>query len=392
MNGKINLKIKYVLIISAILIVMLAITLYLTMSTSHRDSRTQGTAQPPDAIVASPEAKRVDYPRTQVIAENLVIPWDIAFLPNGEMLVTERSGNLVHIDAGGKSNSVSMPRTVPRGEGGLLGIALHPEFSKNRRLYLYMTTESDKGATQNAVFSYILITGDQFSLIDEKTVISGIPGAIYHDGGRIEFGPDGYLYITTGDATSPKIAQDKNSLGGKILRLGEDGAIPADNPFSNAIYSYGHRNPQGITWDSVGRLWSTEHGRSGVLSGYDELNLITKGSNYGWPTIQGDETRSGMNAPVLQSGASDTWAPASAAYLDGRIYFGGLRGESLYEAVLDGTNVKELRRHFHEEFGRIRTVRVGSDGMLYLTTSNRDGRGTPGAGDDRIIRINPSKL
>lgn len=323
------------------------------------------------------------FKEPQVVATRLSIPWDIAFLPDGDMLVTERPGMLVRI-GDGRRYPVEGVRHI--GEGGLLGIALHPDFGANRWVYLYFTANIDGGVT-NRIERY-RYENDRLS---EKTVIlSGIPGAVYHDGGRMAFGPDGYLYVTTGDASVASNAQNTSSLAGNILRIADDGSIPADNPFGNAVYSYGHRNPQGLTWDDEGRLWSTEHGRSGIRSGYDELNLIEKGANYGWPVIQGDETREGMRSPVLHSGASDTWAPASAQYYNGSIFFGGLKGEALYEAVLaDDGSVSELKEHFRNTYGRIRTVTLGPDGMLYLTTSNTDGRGKAREGDDRIIRIDP---
>ena len=324
-----------------------------------------------------------------VFAKNLNIPWDFTFLPNEEMLVTERVGNLVHIGKDGNKKVIPLPHPVPKGEGGLLGIVLHPNFSINNFLYLYMTTQNTKDGTKNTVYRYKYENG---KLLDEKIIIKNIPGAIYHDGGRMEFGPDGLLYITTGDAQTPAIAQDLKSLGGKILRLTDEGEIPKDNPFDSAVYSYGHRNPQGLAWDSEGRLWSTEHGRSGVVTGMDEVNLIVKGGNYGWPDIEGDKTKEGMKTPALHSGSTVTWAPASLLYLDGKLFFGGLKGESLYEAVLENGKVKELKSHFKNEYGRIRTVRVGPDGMIYFSTSNRDGRGKVIAEDDKIVRVDPKSL
>ena len=273
-----------------------------------------------------------------------------------------------------------------KGEGGLLGMVLHPRFSENRWIYLYLTTKNDSGLI-NRVERYRF---EKDRLAEKKIIIDNIPGASYHDGGRIAFGPDNYFYITTGDAGNSNLAQDINSLAGKILRLKEDGSIPKDNPFGNAVYSYGHRNSQGLAWDNQGRLWATEHGRSGVLSGLDELNLIEKGKNYGWPEIQGDEKKTGMETPIVQSGADETWAPAGMAYWNGSLFFAGLRGESLYEVKILDNNKVSLKAHFRREFGRIRTVVLGPDGYFYITTSNTDGRGDPKPNDDKIIRINPN--
>ncbi len=335
---------------------------------------------------ASSSDKEKTENRMEVIAEDLSIPWDIAFLPSGDLLVTERPGTLIRISEDRTAYPIEGVRHV--GEGGLLGIALHPDFEKNGWLYLYLTTQTDDGL-MNRVERYRL-EGD--ALTEKTEILGAIPGGQYHDGGRMDFGPDGFLYITTGDATKSNLAQDTASLAGKILRIHDDGSIPFDNPFGNAVYSYGHRNPQGLTWDAAGKLWSTEHGRSGVLSGYDELNLIEKGKNYGWPEIEGGETREGMETPILHSGSSDTWAPSSAVFHDGSIFFGGLRGEALYEAILKGDSAPTFLTHLKNVFGRIRTVRVGPDGALYLTTSNTDGRGDAAASDDRIIRVQPSLL
>ncbi len=224
---------------------------------------------------------------------------------------------------------------------------------------------------------------------ERKVILDDIPAAHFHNGCRLAFGADGYLYVTTGDAGARDRAQDRRSYSGKILRVTDDGAVADGNPFNTAVYSYGHRNPQGLAWGEDGRLWSTEHGRSGLGSGFDEVNLIEAGGNYGWPVIQGDETQSGMTAPFLHSGADYTWAPGGAAYLDGRIFFGGLRGAALYEVWPLEEGRARLRAHFHDDFGRIREVAAGPDGMLYFTTSNRDGRGRARAGDDKILRVSP---
>jgi glucose/arabinose dehydrogenase len=326
-------------------------------------------------------------PDVAVVASNLEIPWEVAFLPDGDLLVTERPGRLVRIGQQGATFEIAGVEHV--GEGGLQGLALDPSFTENGWLYLYLTTRSDSRLI-NRIERYRL-AGDQLS--DKTLIFDNIPGAQYHDGGRIEFGPDGYLYVAVGDAVQPEWAQDPQNLAGSILRITADGSIPADNPFGNAVWSYGHRNAQGLAWDDQGRLWSTEHGRSGVRSGYDELNLIASGQNYGWPVVEGDANQEGMVAPAAHSGADDTWAPAGMVYWDGSLWFAGLRGASLYEAVInEAGQVTDMKAHFRGDFGRLRAVQLGPDGSFYLTTSNRDGRGPESPGDDKVIRINPAAL
>ena len=321
-----------------------------------------------------------------VAAQNLQTPWEIAFLPDGRMLITERPGTLTLLQAGGARLPIS--DVYERSESGLLGLALHPDFAENQWLYLYLTYEAS-GGLWNRVERYQF---DGTSLTDKFVIIDQIPGAPNHDGGRIEFGPDGLLYITTGDAGSAPLAQDVNSLAGKILRLHDDGGIPQDNPFGNPVYSFGHRNPQGLAWDEQGRLWSAEHGPSGLGSGYDELNLVEIGGNYGWPKIQGDQTREGMVSPQLQSGGSETWAPGDLEIVNGVAYFVGLRGATLYSVPLNDIRPETLQRHFANEFGRLRALRLGLDGLLYMGTSNTDGRGSIREGDDKIFRIDPNQL
>lgn len=373
------------IIVIVIIIAVLSVLYYLAVGDTKKPIETAVETEVEEESAVLSREIVLDRNRVEVVAENLSIPWDIAFLPEGGMLVTERPGNLLLIKENGERQNIDIPRVLHRGEGGLLGLVLHPDFEENRMLYLYMTVDTDAQGTRNAVMRYRFVNN---ALTEERSIIENIPGAIYHDGGRMEFGPDGLLYITTGDATDENIAQDLSSLGGKILRLTEDGNIPEGNPFGTAVYSYGHRNPQGIAWDEEGRLWQTEHGRSGLLSGYDEVNLLEAGLNYGWPEIEGDERAVNMVNAVRHSGADKTWAPASLAYLKGKLFFGGLRGEALYEAVLSGERVVDFKEHFKNEFGRIRTVRVGPDGnSLYFTTSNRDGRGNIENGDDKILRI-----
>jgi glucose/arabinose dehydrogenase len=325
---------------------------------------------------------------TEVLVENLTIPWGIGFLPNEHLLISQRNGVIVDVDlVYGKTLLIELEGVSHSGEGGLLGLALHPDFEKNNYVYLYKTSRID-GKSVNSVFRY---TYERGKLMHETLILGDIPGAFFHDGGRIAFGPDGHLYITTGDAQNPEYSPNINSLAGKILRVTDTGEIPQTNPFGNEVYSYGHRNAQGIAWDSDGALWSTEHGRSGLQSGLDELNLIIPGGNYGWPKSQGNTVFTDTIGPTIHSG-NITWAPAGAAYYKGSIFFGGLKGETLYQAVLSGVSVVELKEHFKGVYGRIRTVALGPDNMLYIMTSNRDGRGDIRGGDDKVVRINPEQF
>lgn len=318
----------------------------------------------------------------EIVTTNLYIPWEIEFLPSGEMLVTERPGNLLKIKK--DKTIIKIEGVVHTGEGGLQGLAVHPDFNTNNFIYLYLTTKSNNKLI-NKVNRYKLIDNQ---LSEQRTIIDNIPGANYHDGGRIKFGPDKKLYVTTGDAGQSNLAQDLNYLGGKILRVNDDGSIPNDNPFVNSpIYSYGHRNPQGLTWDKNNNLWSTEHGRSVPLSGYDELNIIYPGKNYGWTDIEGDKTAENKIRPIINSGSNFTWAPAGAVYFDESIFFAGLKGEALYEYNI---NSKELKNHLFQEFGRLRAVVIGPDNFIYISTSNTDGRGEIKNNDDKIIKINPN--
>lgn len=329
--------------------------------------------------------------RIETVATNLDVPWEIAFLPDGDLLVTERPGHLVRLPAPDQGTPVNADdgRRWPirdvksRGEAGLMGLALHPAFEDNHWIYLMLTA-----ADENRVERYRL-TDDGPA---ERTVIlDGIPAGVFHDGGRIAFGPDGYLWITTGDATDDDRAQDRGSPAGKILRVTDTGAVPEGNPFDSPVWSWGHRNPQGLARDDEGRLWSTEHGPSGWSSGEDEINRIEKGANYGWPSITGDETEAGMRTPEFHSG-DDTWAPAGLAAWKDRLFFGGLRGSALYVARVRDGKITGLTARFRGEFGRIRAVTIGPDGLLYFATSNRDGRGRVREGDDRILRIAPESL
>lgn len=330
-----------------------------------------------DSNEPTPGIEDTQLPLYEVVAGNLDTPWDIDFLPDGKMLVTERGGTVSLIDNEGNTDQIANLENVREiGEGGLLGLAVDPDFENNNNVYFYYTYSSSGNNTRNRVVR-IKLQDDIFS--DEEILIDNIPGASNHNGGQITFGPDGNLYITTGDAQEPSEAQNTNSLAGKILRY-SNGNVE--------VYSYGHRNPQGLAWDKDGNLWATEHGRSGLQSGLDEINLIQQGNNYGWPEIQGDETQEDMVTPVINS-RNTTWAPSGIAVIGNKIYFGGLRGNALYSTEISGNSLSNVVEHFKGDFGRIRAVVAGPDGMLYISTSNRDGRGNPTSEDDRIIRINP---
>lgn len=312
----------------------------------------------------------------EVVATDLSVPWEIAFLPSGDMIVSERSGTLKRIGTNSKIYTITGVTEI--GEGGLLGMALHPRFKENGWLYLYFTTTLNGTAT-NKIERYRL-KDDKLS--ERVDIITGIPAAPNHDGGRIAFGPDKYLYVATGDAGNPENAQNRTSLAGKTLRLTDEGKPVVDNPFGNEVYSYGHRNPQGLVWDDQGELWATEHGPAS----FDELNLIKKGANYGWPSITGNQQKEGMEMPIANSGGEETWAPSGLTYSNGSLFFAGLRGQTLYQATINQDKTVALKAHFREEYGRLRAVAV-HDGYIYFSTSNRDGRGAPRQGDDKVLRL-----
>ena len=334
--------------------------------------------------------------QVETIAENLKIPWEIDFASDGRIFFTERLGNLRVIE----NDLVSEPiisLKVSGTEGGLLGLALDPNFEENHYLYLYYSYY-DSSDIYNRVVRY---TESENKLSDETILLDRIPGSKWHDGGRIKFGPDGKLYITTGDAANYNLAQDLDSLAGKILRINSDGTIPKDNPFADsAIFSYGHRNPQGIDWHPSSEiLVATEHGPSGERGdAHDEINVIFSGKNYGWPDIVGDETGEGLESPILHTGG-DTWAPSGAVFYDSdaisewseKYFVATLRGNHLRMLDLDLENNLVISSEvlFSGEYGRLRSANMGPDGHLYILTSNQDGRGGPAQNDDRILKVIP---
>lgn len=371
---------KIILFIAVIIIAVVFVNQYKNgLIPNQKNPTVVNSTVNTDSAKATPE-------KVATVAQNLETPWSLAFLPTNEILFTERNGSLKLISNNNITTIEKISDVLEYGEGGLMGLALHPNFSKNKYLYVMYTYQGDGNNTKNRVVRYKL---NNNSLSERTVIIDNIPGAIYHNGGRIKFGPDKFLYVTTGDSLEPSLAQNTNSLAGKILRVTDDGKAAPGNPLNNLVYSYGHRNPQGITWDSTGRLWETEHGRSSP-SGYDEVNIILSGRNYGWPEIQGSESRSGMQSPLAQSG-NETWAPGGAVFYKDSLFYTGLRGEALYELKIDNGNAL-ITKHFLNEFGRIRDVILGPDNLLYITTSNRDGRGNPSTGDDRIIKVDPTQL
>jgi len=349
-----------------------------------------------DAIDRSEVRNEVSY-RVETVAENLEVPWGIAFAPDGRIFVTERVGNLRVIEDGILNPEPIKILDVGGFEGGLLGIALDPNFEENHYIYLYYTY-NDFLSTFNKVARF---TESNNQLSEELILLDKISGGPFHDGGRIKFGPDGKLYITTGEAGIPANAQDLNSLGGKILRINSDGTMPDDNPFENsAVYSLGHRNPQGLDWDPItGKLVISEHGPSGERGfAHDEVNVIEAGKNYGWPKIVGDETNPSYINPILHTG-DETWAPSGASFYssdnieewENKFFIATLRGNHLRMLDLDieSNEVLSSEALFQGEFGRLRDASVGPDGNLYILTSNQDGRGSPVPSDDRILRIVP---
>ncbi len=334
----------------------------------------------------------------EVVVTGLDTPWAIDFSPDGRIFITERLGRVRIVRNGQLLTEPWVTiHVAQRGESGLLGLAIDPDFEQNKFVYLAYTYIDREGNLKNRL---VRMRDDQSSGkgILDRILVDEVQGASNHDGGRLRFGPDNKLYWTMGDAQDSDLAQDISSLNGKILRVNPDGTVPQDNPFPNSIvYSYGHRNPQGLAWQpGTGRLYSTEHGPSGFQgSGQDEVNFIEAGKNYGWPIIYGDKTRKDMVSPVIQSGSSETWAPAGATFVvggpwDGSLLFVGLRGQTLYHLTLDTDDpfkVLSFERLLVGEFGRLRDVAQGPDNAIYILTSNRDGRGRPSEGDDKLLRL-----
>lgn len=354
---------------------------------------------PADAAESSSSAEQAKSPESfpytaETMVSGLNVPWEMAFAPDGRIFFTERPGTLRVIENGRLRPAPLLELYAPfvsRGEGGLLGLALDPAFADNGYAYVYHSYRQGEDGIQNRV---LRITIDSSTAEIDKVLLDGIPGDTNHNGGRMKFGPDGYLYVTTGERYEPELAQDKDSLGGKILRIASDGSIPEDNPWPDSpVYSWGHRNPQGLAWQpGTGMLYSSEHGQSS----HDEINIIDPGINYGWPLIEGDEERAEgsitLTRPLLHSG-DETWAPSGITFITqgpwkGELLVAGLAGKELLWVSPSGS-AEEPAALFEEEWGRLRNVAEGPDGTLYVLTNNRDGRGDPGEEDDKIIRLKP---
>ncbi|MGW0777399.1 PQQ-dependent sugar dehydrogenase [Streptomyces sp. NPDC002835] len=350
---------------------------------TSKDAAPSATAPNSAPSPAGPPAKG-SVKVVSTLTEDLDTPWGVAALPGGDLLVSSRDeGTITRIDAasGKKTEVGSVPGVEPGGEGGLMGLALSPSFASDHQIYAYFTTASDNRIAR-LLYDEQKPAGQQLGAPD--TVLRGIPKGVIHNGGRIAFGPDKMLYAGTGETGDTGLAQDKESLGGKILRMTPDGEPVHGNPEADSVvYSYGHRNVQGLAWDSEKRLWAAEFGQNT----WDELNLIEPGKNYGWPEAEGKGGGSEFVDPVAQWKTTEA-SPSGIAYAEGSIWMAGLRGERLWRIPLAGAEPSADPQPFlEEEHGRLRTVVSAGGNKLWLVTSETDGRGTPEAGDDKILQL-----
>ncbi|MFJ9022874.1 PQQ-dependent sugar dehydrogenase [Streptomyces sp. NPDC102259] len=353
-------------------------------SASASPSRTAAQSSP--AAEETPPAKgTVKVVRT--VAEGLNTPWGLAPLPEGGLLVASRDeGTITRVDTetGEKTELGEVPGVSAAGEGGLLGLALSPDYASDRMVYAYFTSASDNRVVR-MIYDPARPAGDQLGAPD--TVFKGIPKGMIHNGGRIAFGPDRLLYVGTGESGDRGLAQDKKSLGGKILRLTAEGEPAPGNPFPDSpVYSYGHRNVQGLAWDSKQRLFAAEFGQDT----WDELNAIVPGADYGWPTAEGKSEDTKFRNPTAQWHTDDA-SPSGIAYAEGSVWMAGLKGQRLWRVPLKGTAASADPQAFlRGEYGRLRTVVSAGGDKLWVTTSNTDGRGDPEQGDDRILELQVS--
>ena len=351
---------------------------------------------------SAPKAKFSGRFHFETVTSGLDTPWDLSWGPDAVIWVTERNGTISRIHpVSGKNTRVGKIEVVEVNESGLMGMTFHPDFSTQPYVYVVHSFGS-KGSIQNRL---VRMRFNGVSLGKPEVLLDHIPGAPNHNGSRLAVGPDRYLYMTTGDARNSRIAQSRSSPAGKVLRLTLEGRPAPGNPFNNAVYSYGHRNAQGIVFHpETGALYITEHGPADN----DEVNLIKKGGNYGWPKVRGfcdgdvwGEKRFCRNNKVVEPLAvwTPTIAPSGMDFYNselipgwkGSLLFTTLRGSALYRLIMspDGNRVINRDIYFEDQFGRLRDVVVGPQGEIYLATSNRDGRARPAPGDDRILRIKP---
>ena len=340
----------------------------------------------------------LDSLKIELVTDNLEIPWAIVFPDKNTILVTERTGKIIQIKNDEKRVILDLTEEVVAiGEAGLMSMVLDPDFKNNKNIYIYHTYEFNS-EVQLKIDKYRY---ENNSLIKNETIIDNIPSGTVHSGGEIAFGPDNKLYITTGDIAKADLAQDLTSLAGKTLRINKDGTIPTDNPFfymKNArkeIWSLGHRNAQGIDWHPLTlEMYQSEHGPSGFDGGVgmDEINLVRRGQNYGWPIIRGNETMENLFSPLTSY--TPAIAPASIVFvrnenssLNNHMLVATLRGEAIVVLKATGEELKEIGSLASKIFGRIRELKIGPDGNIYFTTSNKDGRGEERLNDDKIYRI-----
>ncbi len=347
-------------------------------ATAPGGSASQGSPSP-----SGPPAKG-SVKVVSTLTEGLKSPWGVAALDDGDLLVASRDeGTVTRVDVEtGKQTQIgSVPGVAPAGEGGLLGLAVSPSFASDHQIYAYFTTESDNRIAR-MLYDERKPAGQQLGAPD--TIVRGIPKGSIHNGGRIAFGPDKMLYAGTGESGETGLAQDRKSLGGKILRMTPDGQPVHGNPEADSlVYSWGHRNVQGLAWDSEKRLWAAEFGQNT----WDELNLIEPGKNYGWPEAEGKAGKAGFVDPVAQWKTSEA-SPSGIAYAEGSIWMAGLRGERLWRIPLAGKElVAEPQSFLTEKHGRLRSVLAVGGSKLWLVTSETDNRGTPSAGDDKILQL-----
>lgn len=374
---------------SLALVLLLTISLFIQRKTENTVSMQPPTTKVSESTKGSKTTQLVVEP----VAEGLFVPWSIVFTGKDRVLVTERDGNIRVIENGKLRSEplMKVAEVTSSGEEGLMGMALDPAYSSNR--YIYICYAYTDGNTLKD--KIVRLIDNEKNISFDKDILTNIPAATYHAGCRLKFGPDNKLYATTGDGGDKNLAQDLNSLAGKILRLNSDGTIPNDNPYPNSyVFSYGHRNPQGIDWDSKGAMYSTEHGPSGFdgKPGGDELNKIIKGANYGWPLVSHDGKEEGSVSPLLTY--TPAVAPASLLNYSGKLFteykgslfFGGLRGEGLFRVFTKEENLttEELKIG---DLGRIREVVESPSGEIWFSTSNRDGRGKTRNGDDKIYKL-----